>query len=233
MAQQIQFRRGTSAEWAAANPILAQGELGINLDGNRFKIGTGLTSWNYLDYTAVFDIITQPTTAPIVYPTFANNSGVTNVGIATSGSTSFVYIPSTGNLGIGTTNATSKLTVAGNISVSGFATFGSNLLVTGIITATDFNSASDIRLKENIQKIDNPIDKIIKIDGVRFDWKSNNKPSMGVIAQNIEEVLPELVNGKESKTVNYNGIIGLLIECVKTQQEQIDNLTKRLDDLTK
>jgi hypothetical protein len=233
MAQQIQFRRGTAAEWAAANPILAQGELGINLDGNRFKIGTGLTSWNYLDYTAVFDVITQPITAPIVYPTFANNSGVTNVGIATSGSTSFVYIPSTGNLGIGTTNATSKLTVAGNISVSGFATFGSNLLVTGIITATDFNSASDIRLKENIQKIDNPIDKIVRIEGVTFDWKSDNKPSMGVIAQNIEEVLPELVNGEESKTVNYNGIIGLLIECVKTQQEQIDNLTKRLDELSK
>jgi hypothetical protein len=221
MAQQIQFRRGTSAEWAAANPILAQGEIGIDLDVNRFKVGTGLTSWNYLNYTAVFDVVVQSPTAPIVYPTFANASGTTNIGIASTGSTSVVYIPSSGNLGIGTTNATSKLTVTGN------------LLVTGIITATDFNSASDIKLKENVQRIDNPIDKIIKIDGVRFDWKSDNKPSMGVIAQNIEEVLPELVNGEESKTVNYNGIIGLLIECVKTQQEQIDELNKRLDDLTK
>jgi hypothetical protein len=221
MAQQIQFRRGTSAEWAAANPILAQGEIGVNLDGNRFKVGTGLTSWNYLEYTAVFDVVVQSPSASIVYPTFANNSGTTSVGIATSGSTSVVYIPSTGNLGIGTTNATSKLTVSGN------------LLVTGIVTATDFNSASDINLKENIQKIDNPIDKIIKIDGVRFDWKSDNKPSMGVIAQNIEEVLPELVSGNDSKTVNYNGIIGLLIECVKTQQEQINDLNKRLDELTK
>lgn len=221
MAQQIQFRRGTSAEWASANPILAQGEIGVNLDGNRFKIGTGLTSWNNLDYTAVFDVVVQSPTAPIVYPTFANASGTTNIGIASTGSTSFVYIPSTGNLGIGTTNATSKLTVSGN------------LLVTGIITATDFNSASDINLKENIQKIDSPIDKIIKIDGVRFNWKSDNKPSMGVIAQNIEEVLPELVNGDDSKTVNYNGIIGLLIECVKTQQEQIDDLNKRLDNLSK
>jgi hypothetical protein len=221
MAQQIQFRRGTSAEWDSANPILAQGEIGVNLDGNRFKIGTGLTSWNYLDYTAVFDVVVQSPTAPIVYPTFANASGVSAIGIASTGSTSVVYIPSSGNLGIGTTNATSKLTVAGD------------LLVTGIITATDFNSASDINLKENIQRIDNPIDKIIKIDGVRFDWKSDNKPSMGVIAQNIEEVLPELVNGEDSKTVNYNGIIGLLIECVKTQQEQIDELNRRLDELSK
>jgi hypothetical protein len=221
MAQQIQFRRGTSAEWAAANPILAQGEIGVNLDENRFKVGTGLTSWNYLDYTAVFDVVVQSPTAPIVYPTFANAAGTTNIGIASTGSTSFVYIPSSGNIGIGTTNATSKLTVSGN------------LLVTGIITATDFNSASDIRLKENVQRIDNPIDKIIKIDGVRFDWKVDNKPSMGVIAQNIEEVLPELVNGDDSKTVNYNGIIGLLIECVKTQQEQIDELNRRLDELSK
>ena len=221
MAQQIQFRRGTTAEWASADPILAQGELGLNLDGNRFKIGTGLTSWNYLDYTAVFDVVIQSPTAPITYPTFANASGVSAIGISTSGSTSVVYIPSTGNLGIGTTNATSKLTVSGD------------LLVTGIITATDFNSASDINLKENIKKIDNPIDKIIKIDGVRFDWKSDNKPSMGVIAPNIAEVLPELVSGEESKTVNYNGIIGLLIECVKTQQEQIDELNRRLDELSK
>jgi hypothetical protein len=233
MAQQIQFRRGTSAEWASANPILAQGEIGVNLDGNRFKIGTGLTSWNYLDYTAVFDVVVQSPTAPIVYPTFANASGTSNIGIASTGSTSVVYIPSSGNLGIGTTNATSKLTVVGNISVSGFATFGSDVFVSGIITATDFNSASDINLKENIQKIDNPIDKIIKINGVRFDWKSDNKPSMGVIAQNIEKVLPELVNGEDSKTVNYNGIIGLLIECVKSQQEQIDNLIERLDELSK
>lgn len=221
MAQQIQFRRGTSAEWASANPILAQGEIGVDLNGNRFKIGTGLTSWNNLDYTAVFDVVVQSPTAPIVYPTFANNSGTTSVGIATTGSTSVVYIPATGKLGIGTTNPTSKLTVSGD------------LLVTGIITATDFNSASDIKLKENVQKIDNPIDKIIKIDGVRFDWKSDNKPSMGVIAQNIEKVLPELVSGDDSKTVNYNGIIGLLIECVKTQQEQINDLNKRLDEMSK
>ena len=320
MAQQIQFRRGTSAEWSSANPILAQGELGIDLDVNRFKIGTGVTSWNSLNYTAVFDVVIQSPDAPIVYPTFANASGVSAIGIASTGSTSVVYIPSSGNFGIGTTDATSKLTVAGDILVSGIITASAfsgdasiaqlnvsgittlgvtsatnltsqqlnvsgittlgvtsvtnltaqqlnvsgittlgvtsttnltsqqlnvsgittlgiltvgNIYSSGIITATDFNSASDINLKENIQRIDNPIDKIIKIDGVRFDWKSDNKPSMGVIAQNIEEVLPELVNGEESKTVNYNGIIGLLIECVKTQQEQIDELNKRLDDLTK
>ena len=162
--------------------------------------------------------INQDTTNQSQFILFSPTTGT--VAQFNASTTSLVFNPSTGNLGIGTTTPTSKLTVSGN------------LLVTGIITATDFNSASDVNLKENIQKIDNPIDKIIKIDGVRFNWKSDNKPSMGVIAQNIEKVLPELVSGEESKTVNYNGIIGLLIECVKNQQEQIDELNRRLDEMS-
>ena len=175
--------------------------------------------------------ISTNTTNQAQFITYVTGTGSTSgFGVTTTG---LVFNPSSNSLGIGTTNPTSKLTVQGNISVSGFSTFSGDVFVTGIITATDYDSASDIRLKENIQKIDNPIDKIIRIDGVTFDWKSNNKSSMGVIAQNIEKVLPQLVNGEDSKTVNYNGIIGLLIECVKTQQEQIDNLNRRLDELSK
>ena len=151
--------------------------------------------------------------------TYVTGTGATSgLGVTTTG---LVFNPSSNSLGIGTTNPTSKLWVGGDV------------FVTGIITSTDFNSASDIKLKSNIKKIDNPIDKIIRIDGVTFDWKTNNKSSMGVIAQNIEKVLPQLVSGEDSKTVNYNGIIGLLIECVKTQQKQIDDLNIRFDDLTK
>ena len=68
----------------------------------------------------------------------------------------------------------------------------------------------------------------MQIRWVTFDWKENQRASAGVIAQEIEKILPELVNGEETKTVNYNGLIGLLIECVKKQQEEIDELKKRL-----
>jgi hypothetical protein len=121
-----------------------------------------------------------------------------------------------GNLGIGTANPTSRLHIQGDA------------LITGVTTSTDFNSASDIRLKENIKPIENPIDKILNITGVSFDWKETGKSSMGVIAQDIEKVLPELVNGEETKTVNYNGLIGLLIEVVKEQQNQINILKEKL-----
>ena len=63
---------------------------------------------------------------------------------------------------------------------------------------------------------------------MNFEWKENNKPSAGVIAQEVEKVLPQLVNGEGTKTVNYNGLIGLLIEAVKAQQEEINMLKERL-----
>jgi hypothetical protein len=111
-------------------------------------------------------------------------------------------------------------------------TWSSNLNLAGIVTATDFNSTSDITLKTNIQSIKNPLEKITQIDGVSFNWKENNKPSIGVIAQQIENILPELVSDSgKNKTVNYNGIIGLLIECVKEQQIQINALSEQIETL--
>ena len=103
--------------------------------------------------------------------------------------------------------------------------------VSGVTTSTDFNTTSDQNLKTNIQTIEDPLEKIVQIRGVNFEWKENNKPSAGVIAQEIEKVLPQLVNGSDTKTVNYNGLIGLLIETVKEQQKQIDNLNTRLSKL--
>ena len=80
-----------------------------------------------------------------------------------------------------------------------------------------------------IKVIENPIEKIKKIDGVSFDWKETNEPSLGVIADNVLEVLPEIVSGEDTKSVNYNGLIGVLIEVVKDQQKQIDELRGLID----
>jgi hypothetical protein len=123
------------------------------------------------------------------------------------------------NVGLGTDNPTSKLHV-----------FGDARFV-GVVTATDFNSASDAKLKTNIQPIADPLEKIVQIQGVSFNWISNNKPAMGVIADELQKVLPELVNDSDPKTVNYNGLIGLLIEVVKEQQIQINEMNERLSRL--
>ena len=100
-----------------------------------------------------------------------------------------------------------------------------------ILLAGDFNSTSDIRLKDNIQVIEDPLAKLIQIEGVSFNWKENNKPALGVIADQVQEILPELVTDGDPKTVNYNGLIGLLIEVVKDQQKQINTLSERISKL--
>jgi hypothetical protein len=61
---------------------------------------------------------------------------------------------------------------------------------------------------------------------VRFNWKESGNPSYGVIAQELQEVLPELVHGENPRTVNYNGIIGVLIEAIKELKSEIEELKK-------
>ena len=105
------------------------------------------------------------------------------------------------------------------------------LQVSGTITCIDINSTSDVRLKENIHSIDNALDKVMQINGVEFDWKETKEPSVGVIAQDIEEIIPEVVKiSGDIKTVNYNGLVGVLIEAIKEQQKQIQELKKQINN---
>ena len=101
-------------------------------------------------------------------------------------------------------------------------------VLAGVITCTDLNSTSDIRLKTSIRQIDNPLEKVLSIRGVNFEWRENHRQSAGVIAQEVEKVLPELVEGDKTKTVNYNGLIGVLVEAIKEQQKQIEELKKKV-----
>ena len=114
------------------------------------------------------------------------------------------------------------------MSISGVTTLttltGTHINISGICTAQDFDALSDINYKTNILTIENALDKVNELRGVSFDWKKSGSPSYGVIAQELEDVLPELVHGEEPKTVNYNGIIGVLIEAVKELKKEVEEL---------
>jgi hypothetical protein len=108
------------------------------------------------------------------------------------------------------------------------ATFGGSITCPGNITAS-----SDAKLKENVSVIENAIDKVKQIRGVTYtrnDLGDDIKRHAGVIAQEVEKVLPEVVdeNDKGFKTVAYGNMIGLLIEAIKEQQKQIDELKAAL-----
>ena len=107
-----------------------------------------------------------------------------------------------------------------------------NISATGTITSPFFYSESDIALKENVAPIDNALDKVLNLFGVSFNWKANQAKSIGVIAQDVEKVVPEIVSNSSSgsKTVSYDALIPILIEAVKEQQKQINDLKAKLDE---
>ena len=147
------------------------------------------------------------------------------------------------------------MTSAGGVTLNGEANFtfngttayiagalgvGTNTpTTTGLIRATNDVIAyygSDSRLKENVTPISNPIEKIQQIGGYEYDWipmdgiHENEGHDIGVIAQEIESILPEIVTTRENgyKAVKYERLVALLIECVKDQQKQIDDLKSKL-----
>jgi hypothetical protein len=194
--------------------VSAGSSTGQHITQKAYELNSGTLSWEG-SAGQLFSITNNLTSGSI----FSVNdvSGIPSIDVDANGTIELG--PYGGNIGLGTTNPTSKLHVIGDTVIS------------GIITCRDLNSTSDVNLKENIQSIENPIDIVNDLRGVRFEWKENHNPSFGVIAQELEQVLPELVNGDNPKTVNYNGLIGVLIEAVKEQQKQINELKTVINNL--
>jgi hypothetical protein len=97
---------------------------------------------------------------------------------------------------------------------------------TGQLNATEFNSLSDETFKNSITPIENALDLINEIDGISFVWNDTGKSSLGVSAQQLQKVLPQIVSDDEVKTVNYNGLIAVLLQAVKELQSKVDSLNK-------
>lgn len=112
---------------------------------------------------------------------------------------------------------------AGNVAsidVAGTAVFNGNV-----------TAYSDIRLKENIAVIQNPVYKVQQLRGVTYTRKDSGEKQTGLIAQELQAVLPEAVVAGEYLSVAYGNVVGLLVEAIKEQQKTIDALTARLTRL--
>lgn len=112
---------------------------------------------------------------------------------------------------------------------------GVNLETTGSMTATEFLYSSDLRLKDNIAPLTGALNKVKALEGVSFNWKKNDQAEIGLVAQDVEVVVPELVvTGNDGlKAVKYGNVVALLIEAVKEQQAEIDSLKAQVQELSK
>lgn len=117
-----------------------------------------------------------------------------------------------------------------NRSITGSWTF-SGTVSAGTVSAADLNSTSDRSLKENIEPIDDALSKVLALQGVSFDWKDSGEKSIGLIAQDVEKVIPEVVSDDgEIKRISYGNLVGLLIEAVKDQQKEIESLKQIINN---
>lgn len=94
-----------------------------------------------------------------------------------------------------------------------------------IVADGDVTAFSDERLKTNIKTIENSLDKVLSLRGVSYE--KDGKSSIGVIAQEVEKILPEVVYDGEFKSVAYGNIVGLLIEAIKELKTELDEVKRR------
>lgn len=138
------------------------------------------------------------------------------------------------NIANNTANTEQYITFVAN--ATGAQTGGSNASIrvnpsTATISATNFNSTSDIRFKKDLEVITGALDKVMQLTGYTFTMIESNQRSSGLIAQDLEKVLPEAIGGEESKkTLNYGATIGLIVEALKELNSKVDKLQKHLED---
>ena len=174
------------------------------------------------------------------------SSGSSTFGDVTATNFSASSVAITGNLTVagqtklGVTTSTSF--VANNITVTSNLTANGQIYSRGNITAF-FGSPSDIRFKENVRNIESALNKVKAINGVTYDWTQDfldsekeksgidlRKNDLGVIAQEVEAVVPEVVDTREDgfKFVKYEKLTGLLIEAIKELDTKLEDIKKQI-----
>lgn len=224
--------------------ILAEGDLRINgqigslilesSNGNEIKIETTTTSSSY----TLTMPENPPTNGEVLIVDGSGNLIFNDINLPVSNQSSdtSIYYPLM-------TTSTSGEIISLNVSSNKFNFQPS----TGILSVDELQSsgevvafsASDVALKENISPINESIEKINQLNGVSYDWKDDyikskggedgyfvRKRDIGLIAQDVEKVLPEIVavNSKGFKAIKYDRIVALLVEAVKEQSKEIKKL---------
>jgi len=178
------------------------------------------------------------------------NSSLTKIGTATD--QEYIKFDTSNEVNVHINNSEKLSVTAAGANVTGdFAasatSSAAHILVTGIISGSQIEasgdviafSSSDRRFKDNLVVIEGSLDKIGKINGYEFDWNDKQTAykghDIGVVAQEIEAVLPEVVTtrGDGYKAVKYDKIVPLLIESIKELQKKVEDIEKNCDCLNK
>ena len=217
---------------------------GINISGNASTVTTGVYTIGNQNIAGVKTFTSQAqfssgsATAPSIAFTadgsidtgfYWISEGV--IGVATNGFYAAKF--RTGNLDVvGDINSGSNINVVNQINGAYLYSSG-NIVAGGVIVATgDITAFSDARIKANVTKIENALEKVGQLGGYTYDRTDIEVPRQtGVIAQEVLKVLPEAVHGSEDTlyTVAYGNMVGLLIEAIKELNTKVESLQSQLN----
>jgi len=185
------------------------------------------------------DSTTTNSRAGIIFKNYVNNAAA-------------IWSPSTGgytgNLIFGTTNGggdgsegyiTAKMTLdeLGNLGIGTTDPGAYRLYLSGAEAYCDgttcWNDASDLAFKENVETLDYGLAEVLALNPVRFDFKKTGDSSIGLIAQDVKEIIPEVVSGEDgSMGIAYGSLTPVLVKAIQDQQNIIDDILAKLDATT-
>ncbi len=184
-------------------------EAGVGIRTTGGFVGTGYTTLEFRG-AGISTILTDPIESKRVIINIEGGRDIDQIGSANQ-----VLFKNSLNLATGSANLTFN---------------GTNLVCGGTVTAN-----SDRKLKKNIRPISNALEKTLSLNGVEFDFTNRDESSIGFIAQEVEQVVPQLVFGGDGeddlKSIAYQNFVALLVEAIKDQQKQIDDLKIEISTL--
>jgi hypothetical protein len=163
-------------------------------------------------------VTNDTTTNSNYYPAMTTSTGTAITGVTVSSSKLF-FNPSTGRLNA-TTISDGTMTMTG-----GSIANGTNITISGTMTAGTITETSSIALKEDINPIASALESVLKLDGKNYIRKATGRREIGLIAEEVEKVIPEIVEQEgDYKSINYSRLSAYLIEAVKHLKTELDNV---------
>ena len=222
------FKIGTTSLDTDTRMIVdSNGNVGI---GTTFCDAAKLEVWSENNSAGAFIINNASNAEDAVYAYtngtgnafFSNHSGSAgNIAVFQGGGTDRMVIDREGDVGIGVSAPGNILTIEQNSTTDPIA--------------DAWSVYSSRRWKTNIEQIHGALEKVRRLRGVSYEWKADGKDDIGLIAEEVGEVIPQVVsfeeNGKDARSVDYARLVAVLIEAVKEQQEEIEALKKIVESL--
>ena len=191
--------------------------------------GTGLTSISTLLNSNVTSV--SGNAGSVTNGVYTNTTQTISGGKTFSGNTTFSGAISQSNTTQSTNKSSGAYKTNGGVGIAKTLNVGEDVVA---------YASSDKRYKDNLQAITNPIDKVKSLTGYTFTWNDkheqfNGNDDIGVVAQEVEKVFPEIVDTRDNgyKAVKYEKMVALLIEAIKDQQKQIDELKEKCSGCSK